>query len=121
MAVSSRIWLAGLSLAAALMMPGCALEPKAAAGANLEIPVMAGEQIARDVCSGCHAVGRTGASPHPEARPFRTLSKLYPVSSLEEALAEGIMVGHPDMPPFRFEPDEVGALLDYIQSIQDPI
>lgn len=40
---------------------------------------------------------------------------------LEEALAEGIYVGHPDMPVFRFEPDEVEALIDYIQSIQDPI
>ena len=26
-------------------------------------------------CSRCHAVGRTGASAHPAAPPFRTLSQ----------------------------------------------
>lgn len=109
------------ALGAALNLPACTLDGRSVAVPEMTVPVLAGEQIARDVCSGCHAVGRSGASPHPDARPFRTLSNLYPVSSLEEALAEGIMVGHPDMPPFRFEPDEVSALLDYIQSIQDPI
>ena len=70
-------------------------------------------------CSGCHAIGRTGASPHPQAPPFRTLSSRYPIENLAEALAEGISVGHPDMPDFVFEPDEVGAILDYLKSIQE--
>lgn len=109
------------ALAVTLALPACTLGGHSATVPELSPPVLAGEQIARDVCSACHAIGRTDVSPHPEARPFRTLSKLYPVSSLEEALAEGIMVGHPDMPPFRFEPGEVAELLDYIQSIQDPI
>jgi cytochrome c len=34
-------------------------------------------------------------------------------------LAEGISVGHPDMPEFVFEADEVGAILAYLRSIQD--
>jgi hypothetical protein len=31
-----------------------------------------------------------------------------------QALAEGIVVGHPAMPRFTFEPREIGALLTYI-------
>lgn len=110
-----------VAMAALAALPACRLAGRSGDVPETAPPMLAGEQIARNVCSGCHAVGRTGASPHPDARPFRTLSRLYPVSSLEEALAEGIMVGHPDMPPFQFEPDEVSALLDYIQSIQEPI
>jgi hypothetical protein len=52
--------------------------------------------------------------------PFRKISLRYPVRNLEEALGEGIFVGHPDMPPFQLEPDDIDELLDYIESIQDP-
>jgi hypothetical protein len=33
-------------------------------------------------------------------------------------LGEGLSTGHLDMPEFVFEPDEVGAIIDYLQSIQ---
>lgn len=121
MAYLRKFAVALAALGAAFTLPACTLDGRTGAVPDMAAPVLAGEQIARDVCSGCHAIGRTGASPYPDARPFRTLSALYSISSLEEALAEGIMVGHPDMPPFQFEPEEVGELLDYIQSIQDPI
>jgi mono/diheme cytochrome c family protein len=77
-----------------------------------------GEELLTKNCSRCHAVGRTGASPHAEAPPFRTLSQKYPIAGLAEALAEGLFVGHPDMPEFTFEADEVGAIIDYLESIQ---
>ncbi len=83
-------------------------------------PELPGQMIATSLCSGCHAVGRTGESPHLEALPFRQISLRYPVRNLEEALGEGILVGHPDMPPFAFEPDDIDALLTYIEAIQDP-
>jgi mono/diheme cytochrome c family protein len=70
-------------------------------------------------CSRYHATGRTGASPHVAAPPFRTLSRKYPVERLAEALAEGLFVGHPDMPEFVFEPEDVGAIIDYLKSIQE--
>jgi mono/diheme cytochrome c family protein len=70
-------------------------------------------------CARCHATGRVGTSPHPEAPAFRTLSRKYPIEGLAEALAEGIFVGHPDMPEFVFEAPEVRAILDYLQSIQE--
>jgi cytochrome c len=79
-----------------------------------------GAAIARHNCSPCHAVGRSGASPNPKSPPFRELSRRYPLSNLEEALGEGIVVGHEgvDMPPFRFDSGQVEALLAYLASIQ---
>ena len=68
--------------------------------------------------ASCHAVGRAGASPNKDAPALGTLGQRYPVDSLEEALGEGILSGHPDMPEFRFDADEVGAIIVYLQSIQ---
>ena len=70
-------------------------------------------------CIRCHAIGRSGTSPHPAAPPFRTLSDRYPIDGLAEALAEGLSVGHPDMPEFKFEPGDIGAILAYLKSIQE--
>ena len=78
-----------------------------------------GESLLATHCSRCHATGRTGASVHSDAPPFRTLSSRYPVEELGEALAEGLSVGHPDMPEFVFDPDEVAAILAYLKSIQE--
>jgi mono/diheme cytochrome c family protein len=54
------------------------------------------------------------------APPFRDLAKRYPVENLAEALAEGIVTGHPAMPRFTFEPREIDALLAYISSLAPP-
>src|SRR5262245_13090278 len=78
-----------------------------------------GETLLAAHCASCHAIGRTGASTHPEAPPFRTLSRRYPIESLEEALGEGLMTGHPDMPEFKFGADDVGAVIAYLNSIQE--
>jgi len=42
----------------------------------------------------------------------------YPVESLAESLGEGIVSGHPDMPIFVFNPHDVEAIIEYLQSIQ---
>ena len=78
-----------------------------------------GEVLSRENCSRCHAIGKEGESPHKDAPPFRTLSRKYPVSDLAESLAEGIVSGHPDMPIFVFDPHDVAAIIDYLESIQD--
>ena len=52
--------------------------------------------------------------------PFREFSWRYPIETLAEPLAEGIIVGHPDMPEFQFEPKDIDALLAYIESVQAP-
>lgn len=81
--------------------------------------VAEGQRLAEIHCATCHAIGAEGESRHPQAPPFRTLSRAYPVTALEEAFAEGILVGHPDMPEFRLEPPQIDALLAYLQSIQE--
>lgn len=78
-----------------------------------------GRELVAAHCSSCHAIDRTGDSPAPEAPAFRTLSQHYRVDSLEEALAEGISVGHPAMPQFEFAPQDVSDIVNYLQSIQD--
>jgi cytochrome c len=78
-----------------------------------------GETLVAKDCGRCHGIGRTDASRHPQAPLFRTLSKRYPIESLEEALGEGIISGHPDMPEFQFDADDVGAIIAYLKSIQE--
>ena len=82
--------------------------------------IKVGKLIAETRCAKCHATGAEGDSPHPDAKPFRYLSENYPVADLEEALAEGIVVGHPDMPVFVLSPYEIESLITYLESIQTP-
>jgi mono/diheme cytochrome c family protein len=90
----------------------------AAAAAMAAPDLKRGEALLTKNCASCHAVGRTGESLHKEAPTFRTLGQRYPIESLEEALAEGIVSGHPDMPEFSFDADDVGAIIAYLKSIQ---
>lgn len=77
-----------------------------------------GASIVEEKCARCHAIGKAGASPLAIAPPFRELSRRYPVESLAESLAEGIMTGHQDMPEYRFSPTDVDAIIAYLRSIQ---
>jgi cytochrome c len=82
-------------------------------------PVAHGRTLVEKNCAPCHSIEMTGKSPHPDAPPFRTLSRNYPVSALEEALAEGIVTGHPDMPEFSAEPRQVADIISFLESIQE--
>ena len=77
----------------------------------------AGSKLARKYCRRCHAIGATGASAHPAAPPFRQIAAKGHVDDLQEALAEGITVGHPDMPEFALAADQVAELLAYLKSL----
>lgn len=79
---------------------------------------LTGRQLAQRDCGACHAVGVKGPSPDPAAPPFRSLGNRYDVRDLQEALAEGISVGHPKMPVFSYPPDQVHRLIDYLQQLQ---
>ncbi|MGE3582387.1 MAG: cytochrome c [Hyphomonadaceae bacterium] len=105
-------------LVLALLSLGCAHAQAPAPGGTDANLLARGRAIAETHCASCHAIGGDGVSRHPQAPPFRTFSENYPVTALEEAFAEGILVGHPAMPEFRLEPDEIDALLAYIQSVQ---
>jgi mono/diheme cytochrome c family protein len=77
-----------------------------------------GRLLVQRYCASCHSIDRQGKSPNTAAPPFRDLHLRYRVDNLAEALAEGILVGHPAMPEMRFPPDDVKAILAYIKSIQ---
>ena len=77
-----------------------------------------GKTFALNNCARCHAVDRVNTSPLKIAPPFRTLHKRYPIESLAEAFAEGIQTGHPTMPEFRLDPDQIHDLLSYLKSLE---
>jgi cytochrome c len=77
-----------------------------------------GRTFAQANCAMCHAVGRTGDSPLKIAPPFRTLHERYPVENLAESLAEGIVTGHPTMPQFQLDSDQIGDLIAYLKALE---
>jgi mono/diheme cytochrome c family protein len=80
--------------------------------------VQRGQTFVGANCATCHAVGRIGASPLAVAPAFRDLHTKYPVEDLGEALAEGITTGHPTMPEFQLEPDQITDVLAYLKSLE---
>src|SRR4051812_15352030 len=77
-----------------------------------------GKTFALNNCSRCHSIDKVGESPLKIAPPFRTLHKRYPVETLGEALAEGIQTGHPTMPEFQLDPDQIHDLLSYLKTLE---
>ena len=77
-----------------------------------------GKTYARANCARCHAIDRRSESPLKIAPPFRTLHKKYPLDTLSEAFAEGIDTGHPTMPVFTLEPDQINDLLSFLKSLK---
>ncbi|WP_339933554.1 cytochrome c [uncultured Brevundimonas sp.] len=115
-----------------VLLAGCTTAPvpiteSAAAGpaasvAMMDSPmggsVVRGAALVRSRCAACHAVGPAGDSPLAMAPPFRELSRRYPVSSLQESLAEGLVTAHPEMPEFTFEPPQIRDLIAYLESLE---
>ena len=79
-----------------------------------------GRALTERMCSKCHAIGKSGQSPHVGAPAFRALDRRVDLDSFMERLREGLMVGHPDMPTFRFTREDARAFLLYLRSIQAP-
>jgi cytochrome c len=77
-----------------------------------------GLTLAQANCARCHSIDKVTASPLKLAPPFRELRNRYPVESLEEALGEGIVTGHPNMPEFRLDPGQVGDLISYLKWLE---
>ena len=77
-----------------------------------------GLKIAQDVCARCHAIGLKDKSPLAKAPPFRELGERYPPEDLAEALAEGIVTGHPEMPQVELDPEDVGNFIAYLIKLQ---
>jgi cytochrome c len=77
-----------------------------------------GLTIARTYCARCHSIDKVSESPLKIAPAFSTLHERYPVTDLEEPLGEGIVTGHPTMPEFRFEPDQIHDFIEFLKTLQ---
>jgi len=78
-----------------------------------------GQAFAERHCATCHAIGPTDASTDSNAVPLRDLSKRYKLEYLEEAFAEGIVVGHEGahMPEFQLEPHQIDDLIAFLKTL----
>jgi cytochrome c len=77
-----------------------------------------GNTFALTNCARCHSIDRVTQSPLRIAPPFRTLHNRYPIETIGEALAEGIYTGHPSMPVFELDPDQIHDLLSYLKTLE---
>lgn len=77
-----------------------------------------GRRLAQTYCARCHSIDKAGPSPLKIAPAFRTLHERYPVDMLQEALAEGIVTGHPTMPQFSFDADQVGDFIAFLKTLE---
>jgi mono/diheme cytochrome c family protein len=89
------------------------------AGAQAQDPVQEGAKIAREFCAPCHAIGKSGKSPHADAPPFRTLSRSFDLDQFPRLLERGLASNHPDMPEFKFNEDNARAVRAYLRTIQE--
>lgn len=80
--------------------------------------IQRGRQFAQANCERCHSIDRLTPSTLPLAPPFRLLGQRYPVEALREALAEGIVTPHQNMPQFRLAPDQVNDFLAFLGALQ---
>lgn len=101
-------FLYSVAIAAVLTTPAFALTPAEQRGKN----------YALTNCARCHSIDHVTQSPLKIAPPFRTLHERYPVETLAEAFAEGIYTGHPTMPAFTLEPDQIHDLLSYLKTLE---
>ena len=106
----------------AVMIAALALLVWAPQAARSEEPLLPTAQrglvLVRTNCSHCHSIDKVSPSPLKAAPPFRTLHERYPVESLQESLAEGIVTGHPSMPEFQFDPGQVADVIAYLKSLE---
>jgi mono/diheme cytochrome c family protein len=79
-----------------------------------------GRALAERMCAECHVIGDRGRSPHVGAPAFRALDRRLDLDSFMDRLREGLIVGHPDMPMFRFTREDARAFVLYLRSIQAP-
>ena len=77
---------------------------------------IAGEALAEKLCARCHAIRTGEKSKHGLAPAFPLIANRYSVWGLQEALAEGIVVGHADMPKFVLSPNEINDLLAFMDT-----
>jgi cytochrome c len=104
----TRYYLLRFAVATILITPAFAASPAE----------QRGRAFALNNCAKCHSIDRVTRSPLKIAPPFRTLHERYPIETLAEALAEGIVTGHPTMPEFQLDPDQINDFLAYLKTLE---
>ncbi len=94
------------------------LPPLARSEEVLSPAAQRGLVFVRTYCASCHSIDKVSESPLKVAPPLRTLHLRYPVESLGESLAEGIITGHPTMAEFRLDPGQVADVIAYLKSLE---
>jgi cytochrome c len=110
-----RLAIPGLTIFTALLGVSATFAEESAPGALQRD----GLALAERMCAQCHAIGKTGTSPHSAAPPFRELDRRVDLDSFTRQLREGLVSGHPDMLTFRFSRDDARALTAYLRYIQE--
>ena len=87
--------------------------------AQAQDPAETGRALLQEFCASCHAIGKTGDSPHKGAPPFRTLARSYDLDQFPRQLQRGLVSGHPDMPDVKFNEEDARAAGVYLRSIQE--
>ena len=78
-----------------------------------------GHALLSEMCASCHAIEKSGASPHAAAPPFRIISRRFDIDDLYEKLRDGLASGHRDMPSFRFTREDARAVRAYLREIAE--
>lgn len=120
MPISASTWISVCAAAAAL---GACAQGLPQREGVLDPPspsrIVEGRLLAEEYCTSCHGIGPQDISPNDMAPPLRTLAQRYRMRELDAAFTRGLLENHPAMPQFAFTPQELDALIAYIQSAQE--
>ena len=89
--------------------------PLAPGSAAAETEMEAAQRFIHRNCAACHVTTAGEPRKHADAPDFAEIARRYPPSAIAEAFAEGVTVGHEDMPQFELTPDEIDLLLLFLR------
>ena len=72
--------------------------------AHAQDPTSRGRALVREFCSPCHAIGKSGNSPHRSAPPFRTLGQSFDLDQFPRRLERGILAKETHGQTLRLSP-----------------
>jgi mono/diheme cytochrome c family protein len=84
-----------------------------------EASIARGETLVEENCLRCHARFPEEVSSNKSAPSFANLFVHYPPEYIAESFAEGVFMGHQQMPPFEFSAREVDDLVAYLKDLEN--
>jgi cytochrome c len=86
--------------------------------AQSQDPIRHGRRLAKEFCARCHSIDKRRPSPRREAPPLRYLGRTIDLDGFARVLSSGL-IGHADMPQFKFHFDDARDLRAYLRTIQE--